>query len=677
MIATTAVAAPHDEKDPKDLLEPVHESITITASPLGPRVDPRNAEAFRKTLFTRDDQVFHLLNAGINVGQHEGGGKSLEVRRFGFNLDHGGVNGGLRITVDNVPQNYGTQGHGQGYLGSLKSLTPELVEDVTLINGPFSAEHGDYSGLGVVQVRLKEELPDVWTARMQGGSFNTTRSFLAWSPDVDWRDAFIAYEGSHSDGPFEKPLDYVRHNVTGNHTWLLGRGERRFGFKWNGGLNEFQSSGQVPLDEVSAGRLDRFGSLSPGDGGDIQQGRLGAYWRKDFDRGTVWKADAFVDRSLFDLYSNFTFFLIDPERGDAIQQHDSRLSQGGSTQVLKPQVFDAGTGLLSFGGGFLASQNEVELRSVVNRDPYATQTAAHAAVTNGSGYVQEQVDLIDGRLELTGGLRWDVFRYAITDRLEPEFSGTETAAKLQPKAGVAFRPLTSVPLRGFFNYGRGISSIDARGVIRRPDSPHLNTTDFYQFGLQQQLGGRASLMADYFVIQNSNQLVYIPDDGTLEFSGPSRSVGFETRLSVSLTRKLSFDGGMTKVLNAYYRGSDPRVYIDTAPHITANASLTLADWRGWSGSLRMRAINHYRLDGLDPSIAAAGNTVFDLAFSRRLSQNVDFNFAVDNLFNRDYWEVQNYFESRLPGQSPVERIHGTPGYPTTVVVGLTLRFGGK
>ena len=26
-------------------------------------------------------------------------------------------------------------------------------------------------------------------------------------------------------------------------------------------------------------------------------------------------------------------------------------------------------------------------------------------------------------------------------------------------------------------------------------------------------------------------------------------------------------------------------------------ALTLAGWRGWSGSLRMRAINHYRLDG--------------------------------------------------------------------------------
>ena len=76
-------------------LEPVRESITITASPLGPDIDLRNGAAFRKTLFTRDDQIFHLLDAGINAGQHEGGGKSLEIRRFGFNLDHGGVNGGL------------------------------------------------------------------------------------------------------------------------------------------------------------------------------------------------------------------------------------------------------------------------------------------------------------------------------------------------------------------------------------------------------------------------------------------------------------------------------------------------------------------------------------------------------------------------------------------------------
>jgi len=93
-------------------------------------IDRRNEAVYRDTLFSRDDQVFHTLDAGINAGQHEGGGKSLEIRRFGFILDHGGVSGGLKVPVDNVQQNNGTQGHGQGYLGQLKSLTPELVQDV-------------------------------------------------------------------------------------------------------------------------------------------------------------------------------------------------------------------------------------------------------------------------------------------------------------------------------------------------------------------------------------------------------------------------------------------------------------------------------------------------------------------------------------------------------------------
>src|SRR3954471_18521416 len=165
-------------------LPTIHTSIVITASPLQVEVDRRNAEVFQRTLFTRDDQIFHVLDGGINAGQHEGGGKSVEIRRFGFNLDHGGVNGGLKVLVDDVQQNQTTQGHGQGYLGSLKSITPELIQEVNLVNGPFSAEYGDFSGLGVVHIRLRESLPDKLTTRIQGGSFGTFRSFLALSPEL-------------------------------------------------------------------------------------------------------------------------------------------------------------------------------------------------------------------------------------------------------------------------------------------------------------------------------------------------------------------------------------------------------------------------------------------------------------------------------------------------------------
>jgi outer membrane receptor protein involved in Fe transport len=196
-------------------------------------------------------------------------------------------------------------------------------------------------------------------------------------------------------------------------------------------------------------------------------------------------------------------------------------------------------------------------------------------------------------------------------------------------------------------------------------------------GTSHRFHDRFSLLTDFFLIQPSHQLVYIPDDGSIEFSGPSRAYGFEVKTSIGLTRNLAIDAGMTKVLNAYCRGGESRIYLDSAPRFTANASLTLAGWRGWSGSLRMRAINHYRLDGEDPSIVAAGHTVFDLALARRIRRGVELNFSVDNLFGREYWETQNFFESQLPGQPPIERIHATPAYGATVAVGVTFRFGEK
>ena len=228
----------------------------------------------------------------------------------------------------------------------------------------------------------------------------------------------------------------------------------------------------------------------------------------------------------------------------------------------------------------------------------------------------------------------------------------------------------------YANYGRGISTADARGVVQHPDQPAVSTTDFYQVGSAQHFG-RISTSVDAFWIDRSNEQVYIPDDGTFEFKGPSRAYGVEAKASVELTHHLSLNGGLTKVANAFYRGTFPRVYVDSAPHFTANAGLTLAAWHGWSGSLRMRAINHYRLDGEDASIVASGHTVFDLGLSRRIRRGVDFNLTLDNLTNRDYYETQNYFESRLPGQDAMWRIHGTPGYPLTAVVGLTFRLKGK
>jgi len=68
----------------------------------------------------------------------------------------------------------------------------------------------DFSGLGVVHIRLKESLPDEATIRVQGGSFGSYRTFFGYSPVLEKADAFLAYEGSRTDGPFQNPLRYNR-----------------------------------------------------------------------------------------------------------------------------------------------------------------------------------------------------------------------------------------------------------------------------------------------------------------------------------------------------------------------------------------------------------------------------------------------------------------------------------
>ncbi|MEP7340658.1 MAG: TonB-dependent receptor [Acidobacteriota bacterium] len=654
----------------------IHDGLVISASQLDPMIDRRNGTIYRDTLFSRDDQIFHTLDAGINAGQHEGGGKSLEIRRFGYNLDHGGVNGGLKVLVDNFQQNQGTQGHGQGYLGQLKSLTPELVEDVDILNGPFSAEYGDFSGLGVVHIRLKESLPDQITARFQGGSFATFRTFLAYSPKLKHGDALISYEGSRTDGPFKNPLDYKRDNVTGNYIHHLND-KRTLGFKFNLGRNDFVSSGQIPLDEVSAGRLDRFGFVDPDNGGRVRTGVASVYFKQELGKGGVFKLDGFLARSLFDLYSNFTFFLNDEANGDEIQQHDSRLQEGANVQLLQPYHLFGQRALLVAGANYHDNQINVGLNNSIQRAPVAIATKANARVTNAAGYVQQGIDLLHGHVHVEGGLRYDYFRFNVEDRVDPATSGTQSASRVQPKFNLAVTPSDSVPLTVYFNYGRGISSQDARGVVQRPQSERVSTTDFYQVGTSHNFK-RLSLATDMFLIDRSNEQVYIPDDGSYELKGPTRSYGFEAKASIKLTNHLSFNGGLTRVMNAFYRGTEPKLYIDSAPHFISNAALTMAGWRAWSGSLRYRHISNYRLDGEDPSIRAAGFDVLDLSINKQLRRWVEFNLSVDNLTDKHYFETQNYFESRLaPGAPVVSRIHATPGYPVTVTAGLTFRLFGK
>ena len=81
---------------------------------------------------------------GVIITQHSGSGKANQFFLRGFNLDHGTD---FRITVDDIPVNMPSHGHGQGY-SDLNFLIPELVDTVRYKKGAYYADEGDFSAAG-------------------------------------------------------------------------------------------------------------------------------------------------------------------------------------------------------------------------------------------------------------------------------------------------------------------------------------------------------------------------------------------------------------------------------------------------------------------------------------------------------------------------------------------------
>jgi hypothetical protein len=677
------------------------ESIVITATEADPAIDRRNDSVYKNTLFLRDDQLFETLDSGINAGQHEGGGKSLEFRRFGFNLDHGGLNGGLKVLVDDIPQNQATQAHGQGYLGWLKALSPELVDDVDIINGPFSAEYGDFSALGVIHIRLKEHLDDTWMLRAQGGSFNGYRTFAAWSPHLKDADSFLSWEHAYTDGPFKTPLNYVRDNITGNYTFKIG-GAQSLGFKFNAGRNDFNSSGQIPLDLVYSGVLDRFGYMDSSDGGKVRNATGSVYYKKNLSVKDTLRADGYVTRSLFDLFSDFTFYLSDPINGDGIQQHDSRLQEGVSTQYIHagkafglPSLFMAGANL---GDNWINVDlfHDKDRRIIapvlpVPGSPFPGKpwTDADVHITNPAFYAQE--GLYFKHLHVDAGLRIDDFRFNLVDRFAAANTGLSHAIAAEPKANIVYTPSDHLPVALHFNFGRAVTSQDARGMALDPTAPKIATTNFYMIGTSHQMK-RLSASTDMFLIDRQHEDVYDPDNGAMDYQGPSRSYGWEAKTSFQLMDHISWNAGLTQVSNAFYLGTFPRQYVDSAPHSVGNSRLSINEWHGLNSSLRYRHISSYLVVNADygPDTTsylaalpytnayethATGLDVIDVAATKKLFRGLEWNLSVDNLNNKHYYETQNFFYSRVTPTAPIEaRVHGTPGYTIGFTTGLTWRI---
>ena len=114
-------------------------------------------------------QMLQLM-PGLIIAQHAGGGKAEQIFLRGFDADHGTD---VAISVDGVPVNMVSHGHGQGY-ADMHFLIPEVVESLDVKKGPYFAEFGNLATAGAIAYHTRDRL-DNNAIHLKGGGFNTAQ----------------------------------------------------------------------------------------------------------------------------------------------------------------------------------------------------------------------------------------------------------------------------------------------------------------------------------------------------------------------------------------------------------------------------------------------------------------------------------------------------------------------
>lgn len=463
---------------------------------------------------------------GLAATQHSGAGKANQYFLRGFNLDHGTD---LAASLDGVPLNLPSHGHGQGYL-DLNLLTPEFVHDIGFKKGPYSAENGDFATAGAVAFETADHLHgDGLQAWVGENDYYRAVGSKALTDNV-----LIAADLSTARGAWTNPEDLRKINLLGRALaggWSITA--LAYDAKWN-------ATDQIPRRAVEAGVLDRLDAVDTTDGGNTSRYIVSAR-RRDLLRGL--DAVVYVQRYTLDLYSNFTYFLDDPVNGDQFEQVDRRWVYGGSL-IKRWSLGDA----WSARTGVSARVDDIGKVGLYRTTARARRaTVRQDALTEWSTAFWGEASRRFGKLDATFGLRADAMG-AEVDAGDPRNAGTVSDFQLSPKLALAWRVSKTFEL--YADVGRGFHSNDARGAVITVDpvtgdpaerAPLLSPTDGAELGLRWKRGD-LTLTAAAWALRVDSELVYVGDAGFTEASGATRRRGVELLADWRPTSRLSLTG---------------------------------------------------------------------------------------------------------------------------------------
>jgi hypothetical protein len=610
---------------------------------------------------------------GLIVSQHSGEGKANQYYLRGFNLDHGTD---FSTTVAGVPVNTPTGAHAHGYADA-SFLIPELVSGVQFKKGPYFADEGDFSAAGAANVNYLNQLEQPML-RVSAGNHGWGRIFAAASPRLGNGFLLGALEVNHNDGPWVRPDDYRKINSV----LRFSRGDNRNGLSLTGMgyWANWDATDQVPRRAVESGLITRFGLLDASDGGQANRQSLAVEWQRSSGPSSL-RATGFVLRNRLNLFSNFTYFLDDPDNGDQFEQAERRVAAGGRVTYRRMDRL-----LDRHAESALGIQvrrdwlDPVGLYRTAVRQRLSTTREDAVDQTMAAVYAQTEIEWTR-TLRTTAGLRVDRSQFSVTSD-NPLNSGAGADTLLSPKVGVILGPWSGTEV--YVNAGTGFHSNDARGAVITVDpvtgEPAERVTPLVrargaEIGLRTvRVRGLQSTVALWYLGLDS-ELLFVGDAGTTEAGRPSRRIGLEWTNYARLASWLTLDADLA-ITRARFTDQDPAgSKIPGALDRVMSAGLTVEPTQPVFGSIRVRHFGPRPLIE-DGSVTSDSTTLWNGEIGYRLSPRARLVLEAFNLFDAEVADIDYFYTSRLPGEPTdgIDDLHTHPALPRSVRVGVQFSF---
>ncbi|WP_374260705.1 TonB-dependent receptor [Zoogloea sp.] len=612
---------------------------------------------------------------GLVVSQHSGDGKANQYYLRGFNLDHGTD---FATWLVGMPLNLPTHAHGQGYT-DLNFLIPELVSVVRYRKGPYAVDEGDFAAAGAAHIDYRRRLAQPFV-QVEAARHDYRRLLAAGSgPVAEGGPTLLgAVELARNDGPWSEPEGLRRANGvvrlssgSASHGWSLTA--MAYTSRWS-------ATDQVPRRAVDAGGLGRFGSLDPSSGGTTRRASLSGEWAHGDATGRS-RASAYLVDYRLDLFSNFTYALDNPLRGDQFEQVDRRQIGGGAGSRTWFADWAGRPLALTLGGDLRHDRiGQVGLFLSEARRRYAGVRSDRVDQTRAGVFGEVQVQW-SPRLRGVAGLRADQYRFAVSSDTAQN-SGERDAFLAAPKLGLVLGPWAQTEL--YANYGHGFHSNDARGTTIRvnpdPRSPEfgqpvapvrpLVRARGAELGLRSVLAPGWTNTVVLWRLDLASELLFVGDAGITEPSRPSRRQGLEWRHDWLVAAGIGVDADLAVSSARFRDGEAAGSRVPGAVAAVASAGASFDAGGRWFGGFRVRYVGSRPLVE-DNSVRSAPSTLTNLKVGYRLDRQITLSLDVLNLFDRKVSDIDYYYESQLKTEAaPVADIHSHPAEPRTLRLGV-------